>query len=99
MIFLYLWIVKHEYTIYNSLFQTNEQYKYTCELCTRPNQIQRERIASGNIYHNRQKGWYPEAIIFCDQLISGIMSPYQCLASTENVDTRNIVTDFSSDTE
>jgi hypothetical protein len=26
MIFLYLWIVKHEYTIYNSLFQTNEQY-------------------------------------------------------------------------
>ena len=48
MIFLYLWIVKHEYTIYNSLFQTNEQYKYTCELCTRPNQIQRERIASGN---------------------------------------------------
>ena len=40
--------VKHEYTIYNSLFQTNEYNKYTCELCTRPNQIQRERKASGN---------------------------------------------------
>ena len=39
---------EHESTIYNSLFQTNEQDKYTCELCTNSNQIQRERIASGN---------------------------------------------------
>ena len=37
-----------ESTICNSLFQTNEQDKYSCELCTRSNQIQRERIASGN---------------------------------------------------
>ena len=25
---------EHEYTICNSLFQTNEQDEYTCELCT-----------------------------------------------------------------
>lgn len=30
---------KHECTICNSLFQTNEQDKYTCELLTRSNQI------------------------------------------------------------
>ena len=39
---------EHECTIWNTLFQTNEQDKYTCELCTKSNQIQRERIASGN---------------------------------------------------
>jgi len=39
---------EHESTICNSLFQTNEQDKYTCELCTRSNQNQRELIASGN---------------------------------------------------
>jgi hypothetical protein len=39
---------EHECIICNSLFQTNEQDKYTCELCTKSNQIQRERIASGN---------------------------------------------------
>jgi hypothetical protein len=30
---------EHACTIYNSLFQTNEQDKYTFELCTRSNQI------------------------------------------------------------
>jgi uncharacterized Fe-S radical SAM superfamily protein PflX len=39
---------EHECTIWNSLFQTNEQDKYTCEFCTRSNQIQRKRMASGN---------------------------------------------------
>jgi hypothetical protein len=37
------------------------------------------------IYQNRQKGWYPEAIRFYDQLISGIMSPYQYPAWTEDM--------------
>jgi hypothetical protein len=31
----------------HSLFQTNEEDKYTCGLCTRSNPIQREQIASG----------------------------------------------------
>ena len=39
---------EHECTIWNSLVQTNEQDKYTCEFCTRSNQIQRKRMASGN---------------------------------------------------
>ena len=39
---------EHDCTICNSKFQTNEQDKYTCELCARSNQIQRERRASGN---------------------------------------------------
>ena len=37
------------------------------------------------VYQNRQKGWYPETIRFDYQLILGIMSPYQYLASTEDV--------------
>jgi hypothetical protein len=34
---------EHECTVCNSLFQTNEQDKYTCELCAKSNRIQRER--------------------------------------------------------
>ena len=47
-IFLVPMDCEHECTICNSLFQTNEQNKYTCELCTKSNQNQRERMASGN---------------------------------------------------
>ena len=99
MIFLYLWIVKHEYTIYNSLFQTNEQYNTHVSFVLDQTKFRENEQQVVTVYHNRQKGWYPEAIIFCDQLISGIISLYQYIASTENVDNRNIVTDFSSDTE
>ena len=56
---------EHEYTICNSLFQTNEQDEYTCELCTWSNQIQREWVESA-IFKNRQKEWYPEVIRFYD---------------------------------
>jgi hypothetical protein len=34
---------EHECNMCKSLFQINEQDKYTCELCARSNQIQRER--------------------------------------------------------
>ena len=46
----------------------------------------RENVSQvATIYQNGQKGWYPEVIKFYDQLISGIMSPYQYPASTKEV--------------
>jgi hypothetical protein len=39
---------EHECTICNSLFQAIDENKYTCDFCTRSNQIQREKIASDN---------------------------------------------------
>ena len=40
---------EHEYTICNSLIQTNEQDKYTCELCTGSKQTERVVSRSNQI--------------------------------------------------
>jgi hypothetical protein len=83
MIFLYLWIVNTNALYAIHYFKQMNKTNKTCKLCTRSNQFQRERIATPS---GRQKGWYPEAIRFYDQLISGIMSPYHYLASTEDME-------------
>ena len=70
MIFPYLWIVNTN-TLYAILY-----FKQMNKTNTHVSFVQDQ---------NRQKGWYPEAIRFCAQLISRIMSPYQYLALTEDV--------------
>jgi len=75
---------EHKFTIRNSLFQINEEDKYACGLCTRISHIQREQITSGNSLSNRERMVSIRNLIL-RPMISRIMSPYQYLASTEDV--------------
>jgi len=80
---------EHDYT--NALYVIL-YFKQTNKTNTHVNFVQKQTKFRENgwqvatIYQKyRKKGWYPEAIKFYDQLISGIMSPYQYPASTEDM--------------
>ena len=75
---------EHKCTIRNSLFQINEEDKYACGICTRISHIQREQITSGNSLSNQERMVSIRNLIL-RPMISRIMSPYQYLASTEDV--------------
>ena len=60
--------------------------KTTCDLCTRSNQIQRERIASGK-HLSKQADWMVSRSnkILRPNDIGDYISPYQYPASTDDV--------------
>ena len=82
---------EHVCTLCNSLFQTNEQDKYTCELCAKSNRIQRERIASGNNLSKQADRIVSRCTQILPSIDIGIMSPYQYPASTEDMAIQGIL--------
>ena len=101
--YLILSYCEHECTLCNSLFQTNELDKYTCELCAKSNRIQRERIASGNNLSKQAD----RMVSRCNQILrsndigDNVAIPIPSVDRGHG-DTRNIiylVTYFISDTE